>query len=80
MSSVVVLLIERLQETEFDCIEIQREGRQGLEHDHPRRIAIVPDKRDAMSTVPNLDINAPREICEFLLRHWNMGETTYPRV
>ncbi len=62
MSPVDVLLIEELQETEFDCIEIQREGRQGLEHDHPRRIAIVPDKRDAMATVPNLDINAPREI------------------
>lgn len=42
MSPVDVLLIEGMQETEFDCIEIQREGRDGVEFDHPRRIAIVP--------------------------------------
>jgi molybdopterin-guanine dinucleotide biosynthesis adapter protein len=78
MSPVDVLLIEGLQENEFDYIEIQREGREGLEHDHRRRIAIVSDKRNVAATAPNLDINAPGEICDFLLRHWKLHEHTCP--
>ncbi len=76
MAPVDVLLIEGLQENAFDCIEIQREGREGLEHEHPRRIAIVSDKRDVTAKVPNLDINAPGKICDFLLRHWKLHEHT----
>jgi len=76
MSPVDVLLIEGMQEKEFDCIEIQREGREGVEFDHPRKIAIVSDKRDVMARVPNLDINAPKEICEFLLRYWKLRAPT----
>lgn len=76
LQPVDVVLVEGLQEEEFDCIEVRRSDVPAEPFDRPRMIAIASNILDTAASVPVLDLNMPCDVAEFLRHHWRMKRPT----
>lgn len=77
LSPCDLVLVEGYKFSEIDKLEIHRTaaGHPYLYPNDPRIVAVATDAPDALP-LPRLDLNNPKQVVTFLLRHLGIEETT----